>query len=135
MKFSRLMLFVVMALLTSAESGAALTSDDNIYSGNDLLAACAMAEEVNPSDEAALGGRMGEVVLNSLRSGMCVGHVAGLMYLVSRANLGICVPEQATEGQGLSVVVRYMRQHPEELREDFRSIILSAMRTAWPCRL
>lgn len=44
-----------------------------------------------------------------------------------------CVPDDATGTQFAKVVVKYGKDHPEELNDPAVSLIIMAMRWAFPC--
>jgi hypothetical protein len=64
--------------------------------------------------------------------GLCVGIIDALMGVGPR--LGICVPSEATKGQGVLVVVRYIDGRPARMHENFGKLALEALRAAWPCK-
>jgi hypothetical protein len=47
--------------------------------------------------------------------------------------LGICIPEAATTGQVLSVIVKFMTEHPELRDKNIQLIAAEATHRAWPC--
>jgi len=47
--------------------------------------------------------------------------------------LRFCRPEGATIVQGLSVVMKFMDDHPAETDQNFVDLTLRALRVAWPC--
>ena len=49
-------------------------------------------------------------------------------------DLKICPPEEATPRQFIRVVVEYLHEHPEELREPDGVLIMKAMSDAFPCQ-
>ncbi len=71
--------------------------------------------------------------------GFCVGAVSGVRFLAAASTKNtqypICVPDNAPKGQVLSVVVRYLHNHPERLNDDFLWLVMDALREAWPCAL
>ena len=119
----------ICGLVVSAAVLLANTRADADYAGNDLFLDCVALErsalapgrEKTPQADAAL------------RQGICAGMVAGLQYLANQASVGVCMPAKATNGQALSIVVRWLHEHPEHRTEDFRLLALAAMRAAWPC--
>jgi hypothetical protein len=67
--------------------------------------------------------------------GICRGTVTTLVE-VSRAfqgSLPICAPQGSTPTQWEAVVVKYLRDHPEELHYSFTSSAFAALAKAWPC--
>ena len=54
-----------------------------------------------------------------LRQGLCGGMVSGVHFMVNifrpeLENLKICLPQKNTEGQVLSVVIQWLKAHPEQ---------------------
>jgi hypothetical protein len=45
-----------------------------------------------------------------------------------------CIPEGAENGQMIRIVLRYIRNHPEEAHEHTPFLITEALRETWPCR-
>jgi hypothetical protein len=85
------------------------------YSGNWLKAACA---STNVPDKM-----------------MCLGYVGGALD-TSGSFVGgtlLCLPDGTTRGQAVSVVDKYMRDHPEELHMPASNLIVKAVLLAWPC--
>jgi hypothetical protein len=68
-------------------------------------------------------------------AGMCAGTVAAALHYSTflEAPYKSCPPKGVTNGQAIEVVVRYLEAHPEVRDQDFRMLILSALRTTWPC--
>ncbi len=118
------------ALILSATTLLASMQAGADYTGNDLFLDCVAMERV------ALAPRQGEVpdADAALRQGICAGMIAGLQYLANEANIGVCMPDKATNGQALSIVVQWLHKYPEHRAKDFRVLALAAMRGAWPCR-
>jgi hypothetical protein len=54
---------------------------------------------------------------------MCVGGIAGVLFLANAATKttkhAICIPSTVSTGQSLTVVVRYLCNHPEKLNDAF----------------
>ena len=105
---------------------------DTDYTGNEMLQPCATFDEARthnvpkpPAGDAFLVGT-------------CMGMVSGIRFLVGAATYSnqyaVCVPPGVNNGQSVSVVVRYMRNHPELLHKPFKHIVLAAFFEAWPCK-
>ncbi|WP_146216974.1 Rap1a/Tai family immunity protein [Falsiroseomonas bella] len=62
--------------------------------------------------------------------GLCVGKVEGVAVFAT----GVCYPPEATLGQMIRVVARYIDDRPARLHENFLVLAQDAMRAAWPCR-
>ena len=117
-------------LLTGIGAGA-----ETFYTGNDLFLDCIALERsaLNPAQTPIT--EQGAV----LRQGLCGGMVSGVHYMVSTfrpelEDLKICLPEKTTDGQMLSVVVQWLKAHPEQRAERFHRLVIHAMQAAWPCR-
>ena len=68
-------------------------------------------------------------------AGICAGTVAAALHYSTllEAPYKSCPPKAAKNGQAIEVVVRYLDAHPEVWDQDFRMLILTALRTTWPC--
>jgi hypothetical protein len=55
-----------------------------------------------------------------------------MMYVA--ASRGICPPDGTTVGHAVRVIVTYIDQRPERMREQFEALALEALQQAWPCR-
>lgn len=101
------------------------------FTGNDMLKACT---EMDPTSEPMKRLPNAEEARDH---GLCLGMVYGLSVLggVATRNspMAICNPLNATIGQWVSVIVRYLRRHPEEMHLDFMILGAKAASEAWPC--
>jgi Rap1a immunity proteins len=115
----------VLALFTVSQAEA-----ENGYS---MLPACQML-----SDAVSHNRRTPEAPEDAFREGMCLGQVVGIAQLGNAAtkttDFPICKPSNVPRGQLVSVVLLYLRNHPEKLNEDFMYLVMAALRAAWPCR-
>jgi hypothetical protein len=98
--------------------------------GGVLLREC--SELFDSSDEGLLDtSRVG--------ASYCMGMVNGMMALnaVYRSQPGsnalFCPERTVTTGEGAKVVINYLNRHPEELTLDAPSLMLFALREAYPC--
>jgi hypothetical protein len=94
-------------------------------SGNDVLPYC----------EVRLGDNLGGVATEALGHGQCWGVVSTL---ISVADLMIdgprfCPPKGGTVKQGVSIVVKALRERPETLHKQFVELAHFALIKAWPC--
>ena len=62
--------------------------------------------------------------------GVCLGYVNGVSALQTKA----CIPKGVKFGQIRFVVLKYMRENPEQLHKDARMLIGQSLVVAWPCR-
>jgi hypothetical protein len=71
---------------------------------------------------------------------VCVSYVMGIAdTIASQANLGaiprqFCMDENVTGRQVTDVVVRYLTDHPDSRHNSAASIVVPALREAFPCR-
>jgi len=117
-------------------SAPAMAQTKPITTGNDLIRYCGMI------DQALTGQAPPTSLLNTVDEAymQCVwlGTIAGIKFLANTATQNaehpICVPNTASTGQLLSVVVRYLRNHPEQLNDSFPNLVMYAFLEAWPCK-
>jgi hypothetical protein len=105
----------VLALFTVSQAEA-----ENGYS---MLPACQMLDDA---------------VSHNRRTPECLGQVVGIAQLGNAAtkttDFPICKPSNVPLGQLVSVVLLYLRNHPEKLNKDFMYLVMAALRAAWPCK-
>lgn len=68
---------------------------------------------------------------NLFLNGLCVGMID---VLSTSSDLGVCHPADATTGQSVRVVVKYIDDRPARLNEVFKRMALEALQVAWPCK-
>ena len=108
---------LTLALDPSAVAGQELSS------GNELLARClqALGEQPGPRDASA--------------ASVCRSVVRGVFDMTGLTrDLQVCSPSDVTVIQAVRVVVRYLNDHHEELHERDTTLILRALRHAFPCQ-
>lgn len=70
--------------------------------------------------------------------GICLGYVTGIADVMAISPIGrsrACIPTSGTtKGQMVDIVVKHIREHPEELHYDAASLVAKALSTAFPCR-
>jgi Ssp1 endopeptidase immunity protein Rap1a len=105
--------------------------------GQDMLRHCGIADRI-VSGQLSIS-QAAPTAEDAMIEGFCVGAVAGVRFLAAASTKNtqypICVPDNAPKSQVLSVVVRYLHNHPERLNDDLLWIIMDALREAWPCAL
>src|SRR6266516_8033158 len=134
----------IMARLTRLSLGIAFFLSTNPImaqmhngstTGQDMLRYCGIADRI-VSEQFSLS-QAAPTAEDALIEGFCVGAVAGVRFLAAASTKStqypICVPDNVPRRQVLSVVVRYLHNHPERLNDDFLWIIMDALREAWPC--
>jgi hypothetical protein len=117
MKWLLTLAFVLSTTSIAVEQNVPSTSD-----GNQLLPRCQSAID-------ALGHDSWKSHQESFDTGYCSGLVEGISY----ASTHSCLPDGATVGQAVRVVVKYLNDHPEDLNLDERELVDVALGLAFPC--
>jgi hypothetical protein len=78
---------------------------------------------------------------NYFNRGYCGGYVTGIVdtieSLQARGALpanALCIPEGATKGQLVDVVIRYLEQNPERRHLEAAGLVPEAINAAFPCK-
>ena len=104
-------------LLASSNSHAFIT-------GNNLVEYCDDYEQYEQD-----GG--------SFRGGYCYGFVGGItqtLHVSDKSDKNkICASENVTQKQVVSIVRKYMEEHPEMLHKRADMLVIIALRIAFPC--
>lgn len=106
----------VLFILTMSLPAQAIT-------GNDLLADCEKGEDQSLPNRHHY---------YAYCSGYITGVVDGLSYLDFQKRF--CLSKGVTHGQATKVVIKYLKENPQRLHEGYASIILSALKEAFPCK-
>jgi len=120
---------VLCAICLGSSANAQVAFD----TGNDLLRYCQSAD-------AALAGRgtTSADTQEALGEGFCMGIIGGVRFVMTSSVMDpryrLCIPKNVSNSQALSVVVNYMRDHPDALHYTFSFVVLSALVDAWECR-
>jgi hypothetical protein len=128
----RILLLIWLLLVSSAADAA---KDDQRFSGNDMLRHCTLAEGIISGQQMpTIPPTSSEVFMQ----GTCLGIIAGIQFFSKEATKDtrypVCIPADATLGQILSVVVRYLHQKPDRLHQTFMYLAMAAVAEAWPCK-
>jgi len=113
--------------------GSSANAQVAFNTGNDLLRYCQSAD-------AALAGRgaTSADTQEALGEGFCMGIIGGVRFVMTSSVMDpryrLCIPKDVSNSQALSVVVNYMRDHPDALHYTFSFVVLSALVDAWECR-
>jgi hypothetical protein len=68
-----------------------------------------------------------------------MGIVKGIAFMATsvwgRSQRGMCadIPPNATAGQMVLVVIKFIESRPDLMHLDFRFLALAALQEAWPC--
>jgi hypothetical protein len=104
--------------------------------GNTLLKACNAA--VQYDDTGKTSGTAADV-------GYCYGFVEGVRNVLAIWRISanshhesgphVCMPNEGIEnGQAARIIVKYLKDHPEELHEFASLLAMEAFQNAFPCR-
>jgi hypothetical protein len=63
--------------------------------------------------------------------GFCAGYVGGV---IDTSYALFCFPPETTKRQIINTTVMYLRDHPEKLHLFAPSLVIKAMRAAFPCK-
>jgi hypothetical protein len=93
------------------------------------------ADAIMPGCRAFVKGELSSSYIEGYMQGECVGIIRGLVdaaYLQRPSPF--CVPDDATNGQMVRVVVSYIDRHPERMHQSFAYLAFDALKEAWPCK-
>ena len=61
----------------------------------------------------------------------CAGYIGGV---IDTSHAMFCFPSDATKRQIINITIMYLRDHPEKLDLYAPSLVINAMRAAFPCK-
>jgi len=114
---------VAVACFMAAVGAAGAHSETDTNSANVIMPAC----------EGFLAHKDHDL-LSAYRQGICAGEVQGV-WATANALGRVCSPPQATVGQAVLVVMRFINARPARMHEPFSFLALEALTTAWPCKV
>lgn len=130
-------IIVIGALLLLASPAFTETPEWGNYDSAELLASCQDFQ----SSPNTIGNTMQIDIIKEQSGFHCAGYVTAVsdMLRVSRAaskksGAGICIPDSAITFVLVDVVVKYLKKHPELLRETQIASVLKAYAEAFPCK-
>jgi len=117
--------FLLAALFVLLVSASAHGQRVSTTTGNDLLESCES------------GGHSEQAFFNQA---FCLGYITGVTDIDGVDGSAFperrrsCVPENVTNGQVKDVVVKYLKEHPEERHIQASILIVKAVAQAFPCK-
>jgi len=105
---------VVLALLLTINASVAVAAYSDGYELYQLL-----LEDENPNGSA-------------FKSGLFKGYVGGVVDLGN--GILFCTTTGVTRGQFTAVVAKYLKNNPEKWNDSADSIVVDAMKEAFPCK-
>jgi hypothetical protein len=112
-------MIIATCFVPAASDGASMH-----YSGNALFDGCnAYVRSDFPANVEPMVAAQGWT---------CFGIVTGVISMML-LHKDFCPMPDATTGQGLRVVNKYLQDHPSQLNESLPILSFAALRNAWPC--
>ena len=121
-KSMRKRLVAATAMLLSTTAGAAGTQEKpapmHFYDGNKLLAMCEAQSDFD--------------------RGRCLGFVVavtdrGMAVITGAPDPGVCLEKNVTDGQVMTIVLKYLRENRDKLHWAAWSLALNALIAVFPC--
>lgn len=98
-----------------------------------LFLTCGKGHAGDPlSADSKIGGCR-NYVANSSDDFFSQGYCAGAVQALVEFAAGACAPKNATNMQGVQIVVKYIDARPARLHESFNKLAAEALRQVWPC--
>jgi hypothetical protein len=115
--------YLFLVLIASCVTAFAQT--EPISDGNTLKQNCAYAEKAEEPNGNA-----------GYQAFACVAYISGVIdgYQEAEPKYPLCYPAQVTVGQMADVVMKFLRDHPEELHKPAGFLVLRAIGVAFPCK-
>ena len=124
---------ILCVLLLASQRALA---EDGRPDGNKLFTQCSKAVAMTEATEEA--GRQFSTE-DYVQASFCLGYLSGFLDMntlcqVTTGNRVVfCVPSGILSGQAARVVVKYLQEHTEKLHEDGVTLIMLALKAAFPC--
>jgi hypothetical protein len=113
----------IIALIVIFQSS---TSYGGTGSGHDYELGCRLLEP---------GTHLPGSKAEATKMGECFGAIEAI-YMLRRAldpSIRFCPPPRVDMGQNVKIVAKYLKDHPEQMSDDFTSLVVRAFDEAWPC--
>src|SRR6266542_1625854 len=111
-------------------------AEDSRPDGNKLFTQCSKAVAMTDATEES-GQRFSPE--DYVQASFCLGYLSGFldMHALCQVTAGnrvaFCVPNGVLSGHAARVVVQYLQTHAEKLHEDGVTLIILALKEAFPC--
>jgi len=117
--------FYLLALAVTVSPSKAQNRE---YTGNDWLEKC--------SADASKSESLANKADSWTNLGMCYGYLIAISDIVSiiPESLRYCLAQGVTMDQVRQVTLKYLRENPGKTHEPFVSLVLDALREAFPCK-
>jgi hypothetical protein len=116
---------IVMATQTGAQGDA--------NSGQVFYPSCLAAADIVQGKHPAADSPDAAKQLN--QAALCFAALTAIMNVKEyfKSEYAMCAPEGTKVAQYVPVVVAYLKNHPERLRENFHQLAVAALAAEWPC--
>lgn len=113
----------VLTLLVWSPTG--LSFAEKIHDGITLKEKCAYAERAQEGEQVPLSKAL-----------ECFAYINGVVdgYSEAEPKYPLCPHQRVSIGQQSLVVMRFLRNHPEELHKNSAYLVLRAIDEAFPCK-
>lgn len=99
--------------------------------GKSLMARCEQAERLLNEQK----------IDDPVNAGFCLGYIGAIRSALQVLNSEldprqrVCLPKEGVEvGQAIRIAIRFLRENPQRLSENEASLVIAALRNAYPCR-
>jgi hypothetical protein len=120
---SKILLVLFICLMFGSRARAQMTPSATT-DGNYLLGSC------RASVQAMDNPNLHQDLLDAWRSGLCDGIVRGVWAF----SPSVCAPQEATAGQAIRIVYKYLQDHPEQLHMTDTKLVGMALAQVFPCK-
>ena len=110
----------------------------NIMSGNDLYSACSQGAKLDTANRAEM--TRNEVADAEANKDWCTAYIQGAQQTIalvrfdtSKVYASSCPENSVTNQQAQDVIIKYLRDHPENRHLPAPSLIALALHDAFPC--
>jgi hypothetical protein len=127
-------LWLIAAVICCSLSASAQNSESPDTSGNAFLRLCSAVDKENKTSTEWMWvtGCTGFV------SGFTDGVKFGTQYAEDKAGKKVpglfCLPGEVENGQIIRIILKYIRDHPEEAHQPTSFLLVDALRRSFPCR-
>ena len=121
---------MVLALVGVLARPTAAIADSGGVSGNTMLETCNKMAEICAI--YSLGWRDSQIATMVRAASLKGISGADAIRAESKFYL-VCIPPKVTNGQSGDVLIKYLRDHPEERHKSVGVLACRAFKEAWPC--
>jgi hypothetical protein len=128
------MLAVLLTTLSLPLVNAQGTFDPASASANDFVRVCSVVEKGAKTLEDIRNGVACVAFVGGLEEGALTGVAYVKRMTFEKISYPFCLPVKLTKTQTLSIVLKYIRNHPERAQEFTAFLFVDALHEAFPCK-